>query len=107
MPPHPLPFPSMHITVDPVGRESCVRALCEQAVCVCVCVCVCVLFARVCMNWDSLFFTDYHFDLLHVCEQLLAPGGRVLIVGPRRGKTTGLFLGRAQQSRLKARCVER
>lgn len=47
---------------------------------------------------DCLFFKDYHRDLIHVLKSLLAPGGKIVIIGPRRGTTLELFLGKLADS---------
>jgi hypothetical protein len=41
---------------------------------------------------NSLFFRDYHIDLLHVLMSSLAVNGRAIIIGPRRGATLSTFM---------------
>lgn len=41
---------------------------------------------------DCLFFVDVHIDLCHVIATLLKPGGRAIIIGPRRSGTLEKFI---------------
>jgi hypothetical protein len=43
----------------------------------------------------SLFFVNYHAELIDTLRAHLAPGGQVLLVAPRRGKTMNLFIAAA------------
>jgi len=43
---------------------------------------------------DCLFFKDFHEDLLHTLDILLAPAGAAVMINPPRGGTLDLFLAR-------------
>jgi len=45
---------------------------------------------------SSLFFTDYHEDLVHTLRCLLKPDGVFLSVAPLRGHSTGKFIACAE-----------
>ena len=47
---------------------------------------------------DCLFFRDYHIDLLHTLDALLADDGLVLFIAPERPPTLDLFLAHADAS---------
>ena len=45
---------------------------------------------------DCLFFRDFHPDLVWMLAHALAPGGVVLLLQPRRGRTLEQFVSHAQ-----------
>jgi hypothetical protein len=40
---------------------------------------------------NSLFFRDYHIDLLHVLSSQLSRDGTIIMIAPRRGATLATF----------------